>query len=143
MWRLYISESLAVNGGNLPLDAAVEFDIAIRSRWAKIHSVKLVQRAVGPMRCTIEVWESAAARDSGYDRALMYQNVYLRPLDLAADEGAQYQEVVWPPVFYKDRDAPDEERTWMLHCRITNHAGGTASDFDVVFKLGTIGEMHY
>lgn len=136
----YIIEDLTVNDGDIALGDFATFDLVIKSRWCKIAAASVVQLTAGAMKCILEVYESTAARDSGYARNLLYQLVYSRPLDLTAAQGGFYHENLEPPQLFKDRDAVDEERTYRLHCKLVNLVGGTASDFAVVLKMLDIGE---
>jgi len=141
---MIITENLELKGGDLAPGAAVEFDLRIPYRWVKVAQVNVVQLKPGAMHCIPEIWESTEARDAGYDRAFLYQLLYSRDIILEADEGGKYGEGLNPVAIYKDRnpgrDATHEDRTWNLHCRLTNLPTGTASDFAVSIKIAEIGE---
>jgi len=129
---------ITMNAG-IPADGTVkEFDLQIKARWCKICYIKIVQHETGPMDVTFDIFEK-----SGIDEGIrhnMYLNVLRRPIELTVLQGGQYGESLSQPIPYMDRDAVDEERTYCLHCRISNDVGGTASDFTVSIKLADIGE---
>ncbi len=139
---MYITENLTVNGGDLALGDAVNFDLRIVGKFCKIVSIKIVQLTAGLMDIDFQVWESTAARDDPTNRANLYQEIIARHITLTALQGGQYGEsLAGDPMPYNDRDDVDEERTYRLHCRIDNFAaGGTASDFAVSIKIADMGE---
>lgn len=131
----FFVEDLTINDSNLGVGSEKKFNITLGMKWAKIRSVKLVQLIGGAMNVTLEVWEKD---ESGYDpinRATYYLRLLRRTIIQAVDEGGEYLEIIAPELLYHDRDNTGE-----LHCRLVNNAGGTASDFAVVFKCGEVGE---
>lgn len=138
---MYKTENLAVNGGNITLGLAKTFDLKIPSRWCKIVAIKIVQLAPGPMDIMFEVWESTATQVAPGVRTNLYQMALLRNIVMGAALGSQYGESLTDaPMPYFDRDAVDEESTYMIHCRLENNAGGTASDFAVSLTVADAGE---
>uniref|UniRef100_A0A6M3MG54 Tail protein n=1 Tax=viral metagenome TaxID=1070528 RepID=A0A6M3MG54_9ZZZZ len=116
-----------------------EFDLKINSLWTKICYIKIVQMNPGAMNVTFDIFEKSEI-DESIRRNLVY-NVLKRNIEMTAVQGAQYGESLTDhPIPYKDRDAIDEERTYNLHCRLSNEPGGTPSDFEVSIKLADIGE---
>jgi len=134
---------------DLALSERVEFDIRILSRWCKIAQIKIVQQTAGKMEITFEVWEETPIYEG--NRIEMHKNVIRRNIVLTAIQGGWYGEsLVNNLILYKDREDPlydpdASERTpyhgpYNLHCALVNEAGGTASDFHVLFKIADIGE---
>lgn len=143
---MYITENLTVNGGDLALGSAVNFDLRIVGKFCKIVSIKIVQLTGGPMDIDFQVWESTAARADPGNRVNLYQEIIARHITLTALQGGQYGEsLAGHPMPYYDRDVqdPNAERVegYRLHCRLDNFAaGGTASDFAVSIKIADMGE---
>ncbi|MCK4697501.1 MAG: hypothetical protein KAT53_04240 [Dehalococcoidia bacterium] len=124
----------------LALSERVEFDIPILSRWCKIAQIKIVQQTMGAMAISFEVWEETPIYEG--NRLEMHKNVIRRNILLDATEGGWYGEsLVNNLILYKDREDPGEERAYNLHCALVNEAGGTVSDFHVLFKIADIGEV--
>ncbi len=134
----------------LALSERVEFDIRILSRWCKIAQIKIVQQTAGAMEITFEVWEETPIHEG--NRIEMHKNVIRRNIVLTAIQGGWYGEsLVNNLILYKDRDDslydPDESQRipyhgpYNLHCALVNEAGGTVSDFHVLFKIADIGEV--
>ena len=124
---------------NLALSERVEFDIPIKSRWCKIAQIKIVQQIGGAMQISFEVWEETPIYEG--NRIEMHKNVIRRNILLDATEGGWYGEsLVNNLMLYKDREDPGEEREYNLHCALVNEAGGTVSDFHVLFKIADIAE---
>jgi len=124
---------------DLALSERVEFDICILSRWCKIAQIKIVQQTAGKMEITFEVWEETPIYEG--NRIEMHKNVIRRNIVLTAIQGGWYGEsLVNNLILYKDREDPGEERAYNLHCALVNEAGGTASEFHVLFKIADIGE---
>jgi hypothetical protein len=94
------------------------------------------------MDAYFEVYESTAAQASGAsNRANLYQQTLARQINVTLAQGSQYGEsLAGNPIPYIDRDTRDEESTYMLHCRLENGSGGTASDFAVSITVADIGE---
>jgi len=130
---------ITMNAG-IPVTGVVkEFDLKIKSRWTKICYIKIVQLNPGAMDVTFDIFEKSGIDES--IRTNLVYNVLRRNIEMTAVQGAQYGESLTDhPIPYKDRDAVDEERTYNLHCRLSNYPGGTASDFEVSIKLADIGE---
>lgn len=121
---------------DLALGDRVEFDITIKSRWCKIAQVKIVQQAAGSMEIAFEVWEEMPVYEG--NRIEIHKNVIRRNITLTAVQGGWYGEsLVNNLILYKDRDTGPP---YYLHCALINEAGGTASDFHVLFKIAEIGE---
>lgn len=138
---MYITENLTVNGGDLAPGSAVNFDLVIVSRFCKIAFIKIVQLTAGAVDIDFQIWESTAARGDPGNRANLYQQIITRHITLTPLQGGQYGEsLAGDPMPYNDRDDVDEERTYRLHCRLDNFAGGTASDFAVSIKIADMGE---
>lgn len=138
---MYITENLTVNGGNLAPGAAVNFDLVITSRFCKIAYIGIVQLTAGDMDIDFQVWESTAARGDPTNRANAYQKIVARHITQTALQGGEYGESLsGDPMPYYDRDDQDEEKTYRLHIRIDNFAGGTLSDFAVTVKIADPGE---
>jgi hypothetical protein len=139
---MYETENLTVNSGTLAAGGVVTFDLPIKSRWCKIVSVKIVQIIAGAMEIRFEVYESTAAQAVGpANRALLYQQTLGRTITQTIAQGGVYGEsLAGNPMPYHDRDARDEESTYMLHCRLENALAGTASDFAVSVTVADIGE---
>jgi hypothetical protein len=134
---IWTEEDLAAGGPG----STVNFDLPINSRFCKISYIKIVQLTGGAMDLDLEIWESTAARGDPANRNLFYQQILSRHLTLTAVQGGQYGESLsGDPMPYYDRDAQDEEKTYRLHCRLENFAGGTASDFAVSVKVADPGE---
>jgi len=131
--------AVITNTTGIPLGNVVEFDIPIPAKWCKIVYVKIVQYQPGAMDVSFDIFERSGI-DESVRHNLIY-SIYRRNIDIAASGGGQYGEAVDRPLPYKDRDDLDEERTYNLHCRIQNEAGGTVSDFGVVIKLAGISEV--
>lgn len=131
---------ISMNAG-IPANGTVkEFDMDIKGRWCKICYIKIVQHQPGAMDVTFDVFEKSSI-DEGI-RHNMHFNVIRRNIELTAAQGGQYGEsLVHNPIPFKDRDEVDGERTYQLHCRMSNEPGGTASDFTVLIKLADIGEV--
>ena len=128
---------------NLALSERVEFDIPILSRWCKIAQIKIVQQTTGAMAISFEVWEETPIYEG--NRIEMHKNVIRRNITLTAVQGGWYGEsLVNNLILYKDREEPgDDDQSdfqWNLHCALVNEAGGTASEFHVLFKIADIGE---
>lgn len=128
---------------NLALSERVEFDIPILSRWCKIAQIKIVQQTTGAMAIAFEVWEETPIYEG--NRIEMHKNVIRRNITLTAIQGGWYGEsLVNNLILYKDREEPgDDDQSdfqWNLHCALVNEAGGTASEFHVLFKIADIGE---
>jgi len=124
---------------NLALSERVEFDIPIKSRWCKIAQIKIVQQIGGAMQISFEVWEETPIYEG--NRIEMHKNVIRRNILLDATKGGWYGEsLVNNLMLYKDREDPGEEREYNLHCALVNEAGGTVSDFHVLFKIADIAE---
>jgi len=124
----------------LAISDRVEFDIPILSRWCKIAQIKIVQQTAGSMQISFEVWEETPIYEG--NRIEMHKNVIRRNILLDATEGGWYGEsLVNNLILYKDREDPGEEREYNLHCALVNEAGGTVSDFHVLFKIADIGEL--
>ena len=125
---------------DLALSERVEFDIPILSRWCKIAQIKIVQQTGGAMQISFEVWEEIPIYEG--NRLEMHKNVIRRNIELTAIQGGWYGEsLVNNLILYKDREDPGEERAYNLHCALVNEAGGTVSDFHVLFKIAEIGEV--
>ncbi len=124
------------------------FDLPVNSQFCKIAYIKIVQLTAGPMEIDFEIWESTAARNGPIVRTNLYQQILTRRYSLVAAMGAQVGESLsGDPMPYYDRDlsgpyvdVADEEKTYRLHCRLENFAGGTASDFAVSVKVADPGE---
>jgi len=134
----------------LAISDRVEFDIPILSRWCKIAQIKIVQQTAGAMEITFEVWEATPIYEG--NRIEMHKNVIRRNIELTAIQGGWYGEsLVNNLILYKDREEPlydpDESQRipyhgpYNLHCALVNEAGGTVSDFHVLFKIAEIGEV--
>jgi len=124
---------------DLALSERVEFDIPILSRWCKIAQIKIVQQIAGAMQVSFEVWEEIPIYEG--NRLEMHKNVIRRNIVLTAIQGGWYGEsLVNNLILYKDREDPGEQREYNLHCALVNEAGGTVSDFHVLFKIADIGE---
>ena len=136
---MYSTELQTVNGGNVAVGSEVTFDLPIGYRWCKIVYIKIVQRVIGAMKINFEIWETSTYNPS--DRADIIRRKLSRNIDITADQGSEYGEILHLPLPYEDKDTPDEESTWRLHCRIVNHSGGTASDFDVLMDIADIAEV--
>jgi len=120
-------------------DAVItNFSLPIPGRWCKIAYVKIVQYQPGAMDLSFDIAEKSSI-DEGVRRNLIY-TIYKRNIDIDATGGGQYGEALSKAIPYFDRDDPGEERTYALHCRLQNEAGGTVSDFGIVIKLAEIGE---
>lgn len=130
---------ISMNAG-IPADGTIkEFDIPIKSQWCKICYIKIVQHQPGAMDATFDVFEKSSI-DEGVRHNLHF-NVIRRNIELTAAQGGQYGESLTDhPIPYVDRDTVDEERTYALHCRMSNEPGGTASDFTVLIKIADMGE---
>lgn len=118
------------------------FDLPIADLWCKIAYIKIVQLTAGPMEIDFDIVESDTYYDP-VDRSTFFLRKYRRSISLTDVEGAEYGEALHPTIPYKDRNAVegfDETRDRALHCRLTNRAGGTTSDFDVSVTLADIGE---
>ena len=139
---MYETENLTINGGALAAGGIVTFDLPIKSRWCKIVSIKIVQIVAGAMDVYFEIYESTAAQIAGGAvRTNLYQQTLARQIDVTIAQGAVYGEsLAGNPMPYHDRDTRDEESTYMLHCRLENGSGGTASDFAVSITVADIGE---
>jgi len=125
---------------DLALSERVEFDIPILSRWCKIAQIKIVQQTGGAMQISFEVWEEIPIYEG--NRLEMHKNVIRRNIELTAIQGGWYGEsLVNNLILYKDREDPGEQREYNLHCALVNEAGGTVSDFHVLFKIAEIGEL--
>jgi len=125
---------------NLALSERVEFDIPILSRWCKIAQIKIVQQTAGSMEISFEVWEEIPIYEG--NRLEMHKNVIRRNIVLTAIQGGWYGEsLVNNLILYKDREDPGEQHEYNLHCALVNEAGGTVSDFHVLFKIADIGEI--
>lgn len=126
---------------NIALGAAVNFDLVINSRFCKIAYIGIVQLTAGDMEIDFQVWESTAARGDPGNRANAYQKIIARHITQTQPQGGEYAESLsGDPMPYYDRDDQDEEKTYRLHIRIDNFAGGTASDFAVTVKIADPGE---
>lgn len=124
----------------LALSERVEFDIPILSRWCKIAQIKIVQQTAGKMEIAFEVWEETPIYEG--NRIEMHKNVIRRNIVLTAVQGGWYGEsLVNNLILYKDREDPGEEHAYNLHCALVNEAGGTASEFHVLFKIADIAEV--
>ena len=125
---------------DLALSERVEFDIPILSRWCKIAQIKIVQQTAGKMEIAFEVWEETPIYEG--NRIEMHKNVIRRNIVLTAVQGGWYGEsLVNNLILYKDREDPGEEHAYNLHCALVNEAGGTASEFHVLFKIADIAEV--
>jgi len=127
----------------LDITTALRFDLPITSRFCKIVYIGIVQLTAGPMEMNFEIWESSAARLAPDDRNNFYQKILNRRIIQTVDQGGEYGESLsGDPMPYFDRDAVDEESTYMLHCRIENNptVGYTPSDFAVTIKIADMGE---
>ena len=139
-YKAQFSGNLYQANTSLALSERVEFDIPILSRWCKIVQIKIVQQIVGAMQISFEVWEEIPIYEG--NRLEMHKNVIRRNIELTAIQGGWYGEsLVNNLILYKDREDPGEERAYNLHCALVNEAGGTVSDFHVLFKIAEIGEV--
>jgi len=135
-----LQEAVITNTSGQASGVIKEFDIPIKSSWAKIAYVKIVQLEPGAMDIKFDIFEKSGI-DESLRRNLLY-NVYRRNIEMTAIQGGQYGEsLMGGPIPYKDRDAQVEAHTRNLHCRLINEAGGTTSDFTVLIKLADIGEV--
>jgi len=132
------ADAVITNTAGIPLGNIVEFSIPIPSRYCKVAYVKIVQYQSGAMDISFDIAERSGV-DESVRHNLIY-SIYRRNIDIAAGGGGQYGEAVEPVIPYKDRDTPGEERSYALHCRLQNEAGGTISDFGIVVKLADISE---
>lgn len=127
-------------GTGLILTERVEFDIPIKGPWCKIAQIKIVQQEVGAMEIAFEVWEETPIYEG--NRLEMHKNVIRRNIVLTAIQGGWYGEsLVSNLILYKDRVELGAGGQHNLHCALVNEAGGTASDFHVLFKIAEIGEV--
>ncbi len=126
-----IIEDLTINDGNIAADGSVvEFDLRIPSRWKKILYINITQLEPGPMDISFQVWEKSNIDET--TRANLIYNKIRRDIIMTAEQGGTYGEsMMGDPIPYKDRDIDDENRDRFIHCRLSNEAGGTASDFAV------------
>ena len=125
---------------SLALSERVEFNIRILSRWCKIAQIKIVQQTAGKMAIAFEVWEEIPIYEG--NRIEMHKNVIRRNIVLTAIQGGWYGEsLVNNLILFKDREDPGEQHDYNLHCALVNEAGGTVSDFHVLFKIADIGEV--
>lgn len=135
-------------GLNIAAGAAVNFDLVINSKFCKITYIGIVQLTAGTMDLDFQIWESTAARGDPGNRANAYQKILARNITQTIAQGGEYGESLsGDPMPYYDRDASgpyegiaDEEKTYRLHIRLDNFAGGTASDFAVTVKVADPGE---
>ena len=132
------ADAVITNTAGIPIGNVVEFDVVVPSRWCKIAYVKIVQYQPGAMDISFDIFERSGIDESNR-RNLIY-STYRRNIDIAAIGGGQYGEALGTYLPYKDQDDVDEERTYRIHCRIQNEAGGTASDFGVVIRCADISE---
>ena len=134
---IWTTADLAAGG----IGSTVNFDLPINSRFCKIAYLEIIQLTGGAMDCDLEIWESTAARADPANRNVLYQLILSRHITQTGAQGAQYGESLsGDPMPYYDRDAQDEEKTYRLHIRLENFAGGTASDFAVSIKVADPGE---
>jgi len=138
---------------DLAIGERVEFDIPIKSRWCKIAQIKIVQQTMGAMQISFEVWEQTPVYEG--NRLEMHKNVIRRNIVLTDEQGGWYGEsLVNNLILYKDRNTLVDELAdppvsgeslkslgYNLHCALVNEAGGTISDFHVLFKIAEIGEL--
>lgn len=134
-----LASAVITNTAGIPLGNIVEFSLRIPAKWCKISYVKIVQYQPGAMDISFDIFEKSGI-DEGIRHNWIY-NVYRRNIDIAAGAGGQYGEAVDRPIPYKDHDDPGEEKSYALHCRLQNEAGGTVSDFGVLIKLVDISEV--
>jgi hypothetical protein len=93
------------------------------------------------MDLDFQIWESTAARGDPGNRANAYQKILTRNITQTPAQGGEYGESLsGDPMPYYDRDDQDEEKTYRLHIRLDNFAGGTLSDFAVTVKIADPGE---
>jgi len=127
----------------LELTERVEFDIPIKSRWCKIAQIKIVQQTAGATEISFEVWEETPIYEG--NRIEMHKNVIRRNITLTAIQGGwDGESLVNNLILYRDGENPDAggaSGQYNLHCALVNEAGGTVSDFHVLFKIAEIGEV--
>ena len=95
----------------------------------------------GPMNITFDIFEKSGI-DEGVRSNLYLNMLKISPDPLAVARGGQLGlNYTGNPLPYCDRDDVNAERTFNLHCRLTNEHDGTASDFAVSIKVGDMLEV--
>lgn len=103
--------------------------------WAKLRTLKIVQLIEGPMNISLEVWEKSSGSYDPANRAHVYLRILRRTVIQTPEQGGEYEEIVDPGLLYFDRSLLGE-----IHCLLTNHVGGTSSDFAITIKCAEVGE---